>query len=82
MPPETLINGNKTIIPDEILKKIKGKELIKWNMKKNGNIELEVEEIPSECIEFAEELEEIREEMKAGKKYKLDVDSLDKKFGL
>ena len=34
MIPETLIKDNKTIIPEEILKKIKGKELIKWNMKK------------------------------------------------
>ena len=34
---------------------------------KNGKIELEIEEVPTECVEFAEELDEIRAEMKARK---------------
>ncbi|MCL2116758.1 MAG: hypothetical protein FWH29_11120 [Methanobrevibacter sp.] len=76
---ETLIEDNKTVIPDEILKKIKGKELIKWNLKKDGRIELEVEEIPSECKTLAREFSKINAEIDTGNYVKGDRKTLEKR---
>ena len=82
MAAESLIEDNKTIIPDEILKKIQGKELIKWNMRKDGKIELEVEKISSECKEFGEKLDKLRDEIKTGKCVTGDIETLAKRYGL
>jgi len=79
---ESLIEDNKTIIPEEILKKIKGKELIKWTMRKDGKIELELEEISLECKEFGEKLDILRDEVKAGKCVTGDMETLAKRYGL
>ena len=67
----------------QILDKLTNKNTILWNLNQNGEIKLlinEDEEMSQECEEFAEELNEIRQEVKAGKK--MDSDSLAKELGL
>ena len=75
--------NNKTTIPKQILDKLTNKNTILWDLNQDGEIKLlinENEKMSPECEEFAEELNEIRREIKAGKK--VDSDSLVKELGL
>ena len=75
--------NNKTMIPKEILDKLTNKNMALWVLNQDGEVKLLIdgdEKMSSECEEFAEELNEIRQEVKAGKK--MDSDSLAKELGL
>jgi hypothetical protein len=62
--------NNKTTIPKQIIDQLSNKKMISWNLNKNGEIEVLVDDkpTPQECEELAKELNEIRQEMKYGKK--------------
>jgi len=75
--------NNKTVIPKQILDKLTNKNNIIWDLTQDGEIKLIINEdkkMSPECEEFAEELNEIRQEVKAGKK--MDSESLAKELGL
>ncbi|KZX16780.1 hypothetical protein [Methanobrevibacter filiformis] len=74
--------NNKTIIPKQILDQLTNKKTLIWDLNKNGEIKLLIddESMPQECEELAKELNEIRQEMRDGKQQ--DSDSLEKELGL
>ncbi|MDR2966709.1 MAG: hypothetical protein LBU74_02030 [Methanobacteriaceae archaeon] len=68
----------KILINDSLVKKIKGKQLINWNITSENEIELEFDD---EC-ELFKRLEKAESEIKTGKGIKLDADDFDKRYGL
>jgi len=68
----------KIAVNDSILERIKGKELINWNITSQNEIELEFDD---EC-ELFKRLEKAESEIIAGKGIKLDGDDFDKRYGL
>ena len=68
----------KISINDSFVEKIKGKQLINWNLTSENEIELEFDD---EC-ELFKRLEKAEAEITAGKGIKLDADDFDKRYGL
>ena len=68
----------KISIDDSFLEKIKGKQLINWNITCENEIESEFDD---EC-ELFKRLEKAKAEIKIGKGIKLDADDFDKRQGL
>jgi hypothetical protein len=78
---KTTVKNNKTNIPKELSEIMANIKVTDWHIKKNDKIELEFEK-NDECETFANKLEEIRQDMKTGKREKLDVDALAKEYGI
>lgn len=90
---EDRIKKNNTIVPDSILKKIGGEEgdKIKYNINKEGNIEIEIEEKEISIEELAsdlgmnpsklrKELDEANIRINKGEGILLDVDNIEEKY--
>ena len=67
----------KIPLKDSIIKKIKGKTVINWNVNSEGELELEVEE----CQLF-DRLEKLDKEIGNGEYIEMDMDSLAKELQL
>ncbi|MCL2115647.1 MAG: hypothetical protein FWH29_05445 [Methanobrevibacter sp.] len=67
----------KIPLNDSIIKKIKGKTLIDWNINSEGELELEVEE----CQLF-DRLERLDKEIDEGEYIEMDMDTLAKELQL
>lgn len=65
----------KIPLKDSIIKKIKGKTLIDWNINSKGELELKVED----CQLF-ERLEKLDKEIDEGKGITLSVDKLEERY--
>ena len=67
----------KIPLKETIIKKIKGKTLVSWNINSNGELELEVEE----CQLF-DRLEKLDKEIDDGEYIEVDMDTLAKELQL
>ena len=65
----------KIPLKDTIIKKMKGKTLVNWNINSNGELELELEE----CQLF-DRLEKLDKELDEGKGITLSVDEFEKRY--
>jgi predicted transport protein len=69
-------------LTDNLLEKIKGKELVQCYFTPEGNVELEFSDVSQKCEEFAKELDMRDKEIDEGKGIILDVDNIGKRYGL
>jgi hypothetical protein len=60
----------------------KNGNISKWNNNNKGKIEIEIMEIPKECTELSEELDELNYEIERGEGLTLTTDELAKKLGV
>ncbi|MDR3063796.1 MAG: hypothetical protein LBU40_06655 [Methanobrevibacter sp.] len=67
----------KIQLQQSIIDKIKGKNIADWNINSNGEFELEF----VDC-DLEKEVKEIQNELDAGKTIKVDINDLEKHFGL
>ena len=80
---ESFIKNNKTIIPKEVLKKLGKKgNVLQWNVNKEGKIEIDIAEIPQECIKLSEELDKLNAEIERGDGVTITTEELAKKLGV
>jgi len=69
-------------LTENILKQIKGKELINCDFNHKGEVELEFSNVSFECEEYAKELDRKDKEIDEGKGIKRDVGDIGKRYGL
>ncbi|KZX10155.1 hypothetical protein [Methanobrevibacter curvatus] len=67
----------KIQLQQSIIDKIKGKNIAGWNINNNGELELEF----VDC-DLEKEVKELQNELDAGKGVRVDINDLEKHFGL
>ncbi|MDR3062831.1 MAG: hypothetical protein LBU40_01665 [Methanobrevibacter sp.] len=67
----------KIHLQQSTIDKIKGKNIVDWNINNNGELELEF----VDCY-IEKEVKELQDELDAGKGVRVDINNLEKHFGL